>query len=177
VKVIKTIKEQDIHPGAAVIDPKDFATREAARAVVMGKDDSTFLLKVGKYNYHKLPGGGIEAGEDTKNGLERELLEEIGSEADVLAEIGQIIEYRDQTRIKQTSHCFLARQKGKQLAPNFDQGELAEEFEVVEVASIDKAIDLLEQDVPGDYDGSFIVVRDLILLKEAKRILGQLSGA
>jgi len=177
VKVIKTLREQDINPEAAVIDSKDFATREAARAVVLAKDDSTFLLKVGKYNYHKLPGGGIEAGEDIETGLERELLEEIGSKAEILAEIGQIVEYRDQLRLKQISYCFLARRKGEQINSSFDESELAEEFEVTKVVSLDEAINLLEQDRPDDYDGSFIVVRDLFLLKEAKKLINQKPGA
>lgn len=168
MKVIKIIQERDIFPDAPAIDVENFDVREASRAVVFGKDGSVFLLKNNMYNYHKLPGGGIEEDEDAKTGLERELMEEIGCKAEVTNELGQVVEYRDQLKLKQISYCYVAKQIGEQQASSFDAGETEQGFEVVIVKDIDDAINTLENDKPQDYEGKFIVPRDLFLLKTAK---------
>jgi hypothetical protein len=46
MKLLLTIKEQDIVPGAPVIDASKFQAREAARAVVFDADGKVALLKV-----------------------------------------------------------------------------------------------------------------------------------
>jgi len=171
MNVIKTIQEKDVYPASTELNPANFSTREAARAVVLDAKDQVYLLKVGKYGYHKLPGGGIEAGEDIAKGLERELMEEIGVKAEVQSEIGSIVEYRDQLKVKQTSYCFLTRQIGEQAPSSFDPGELAEDFEVIIAKDIDEAIQIVSKGNPTSYDGPFIVLRDLFLLKQAKEIL------
>jgi len=40
----------------APIENKNYATREAARAVIFDENNLIPLLFVSKYNYHKLPG-------------------------------------------------------------------------------------------------------------------------
>lgn len=57
--------------------------REAARAVLLDDDGHIPLLYVSNLNYHKLPGGGIDEGEDKMQGLARECLEEVGSEVEI----------------------------------------------------------------------------------------------
>jgi H+-transporting ATPase len=69
--------------------------RQAARAVVFDNENKIALLYVSKHSYHKIPGGGIEKGEDIFRALEREMIEEIGSKISVTGEIGKIIEYRN----------------------------------------------------------------------------------
>ncbi len=168
MKNILTIHEQDVVPGAPVIDTSSFRKREAARAVVSDGTGKVALLRVGLYNYHKLPGGGIDEGEDVPTALERELLEEIGCKAEVTGEVGQIVEYRNQFELKQTSYCFIATQTGDKSEPDFTEKELREQFSIVWADSIDNAISLLEQDEPTNYEGKFIQKRDLALLRAAK---------
>ena len=171
MKTLLTITDHDIDSNVTNVDPKDFSTREASRAIVLDKTGRVFLLKINRDHYHKLPGGGIEEGEDIKTALARELLEEIGCTAEVATEIGEIVEYRNQEQLKQISFCFIAKQFGEQLPPSFEQGEIDEGSEILLVESIDDAIRLLENDTPDDYTGKFIRIRDLHFLRSAKQIL------
>ncbi len=65
MKLIKTIQFKDLKD-----EEKDkFEIRRAARAVVFDHDKNLGILYVGKYNYHKLPGGGLEGDENIEEAL------------------------------------------------------------------------------------------------------------
>lgn len=166
MKILREIQHSDIVPGAANKDPANFRKRRAARAIVTSKNGNIALLHVGKYNYHKLPGGGVEDGEDTYRALERELLEEIGCRAQIIGEVGAIVEYRDEWNQKQTSYCYLAKQVGEAGQPDFTKKELSEGFTIIWAKNIDAAVALLEHDAPEEYGGKFIRERDLAFLKD-----------
>ena len=168
MKNILTIYEQDIFPEAPIVDTAGFSRREAARAVVYDDAGKIALLRAGLHSYHKLPGGGVDDGEDVLTAIGRELLEEIGCRAEVTGEVGKIIEYRDQFQLEQISYCFIAQQVGEKGEPNFTERELQDEFSIVWVDDIDHAIALLKQDKPADYGSRFIQKRDLAILKAAK---------
>lgn len=165
------IKEDDVNPGAEPVDPTDFGTREAARAIVLNKRGEVFLLNVSKCGYHKLPGGGVDEGEDISRALEREMLEEIGCQAEVTGEVGIIIEYRDQRRLKQTSYCYLAKRVGSEQTNALTEEEISEGFERVMAINVAEAIKILEQDSPNNYEGKFIRLRDLHFLKTVQSSL------
>jgi 8-oxo-dGTP diphosphatase len=171
MKNILIIREQDITPNAPAVDESNFSKREAARAVVLDEAGKVALLRVGLYDFYKLPGGGIDDGEDIPTALERELLEEIGCRAEVIHEVGEIVEYRDQFKVIQISYCFVARQVGEKGEPDFTEKEHSEQFSIVWAENIDTAIELLEQGNPANYEGKFIIVRDTALLKAAKEIV------
>ncbi len=168
MNTLLTITDQTLDPAAPKMDSSEYYVRHAARAVLLGASGQVYLLKINLHNYTKLPGGGIEEGEDIKVALARELMEEVGCQAEVLDEVGEIIEYRDQMKWVQTSYCFIARQVGKQQAPNLEQDEIDEGAEDIVVTDIDEAIKLLESDEPDDYEGKFIQIRDLCFLRTAK---------
>lgn len=170
-----TIHEADVVSGNKNLDFEDFKIRNAARAVILNSENNVALLKANTYKYHKLPGGGVEEDEDMHLALKRELLEEIGCEAEIIANVGEIIEYRDKWGLKQISHCFLVKQVGNQQPPSFTQSEIDEGFEVIWADSIDTAISLLERDHPENYDGLFIQRRDITLLRAAKSQLSLLT--
>lgn len=172
MKLIAEIYEQDVNPGAPQIDDTAFRTREASRAVVFDASGKVALLHVGLHHYHKLPGGGIDEGEDVPTALERELMEEIGCKAEVTAEVGSTIEHRNQFELVQTSYCFLANQIGEKGEPDFTEKELRNQFAIVWADDINHAITLLEADAPDDYEGKFIKIRDTALLKAAKELKG-----
>ena len=167
MNTILTITHQDFFPDSPRLDTDTFRIREAARAVVVDENGRVALLKVGKHSYHKLPGGGIDEGEDKIEALSREFIEEIGCDANVIAELGAIVELRDKWELKQTSYCYLAKQFGPISDPEFTPEEIADGFSVVWVDSVDIAITLLENDRPTNYEGLFIQKRDLTLLNHA----------
>lgn len=175
MELLCTLRESEIYPGSVDADSTEFSERKAARAVVFNDMGQVALLKVGNKGYHKLPGGGIEGGEDATRALERELLEELGAEAEVRKDIGQIIEYRDQHQLRQISYCFMAKQIGELQPPAYTDEELADGFSIIWSSNLDEAITLIEQDTPSDYSGHFIVARDLILLKAAKELVTEIN--
>ena len=59
---LATIHESDIAVEAPVEKPARYRRRTAVRAVMLRGNGQVALLNVEKYNYHKLPGGGVEAG-------------------------------------------------------------------------------------------------------------------
>jgi 8-oxo-dGTP diphosphatase len=171
VKTLLTIHEQDINPDAPQTDQTMFKERLSARAVLLDNAGEVHMLHVSLHNYHKLPGGGIEEGEDIVEALTRELLEEVGCKAEVIAEIGQIVEYRDEFNLKQTSYCFLAKQVGEEGPTDFQGYEIDYGFVGVQLPSLDAAIRQLEQDAPTTYEGKFIQMRDLVFLRAAKNLV------
>lgn len=170
MKNILTIKEQDILPDSPAVDASAFRKRGAARAVLLDDSGQVYLLNVSRHGYHKLPGGGIDEGEDIKQALERELMEEVGCKAEIMAELGTVIEYRnyDDGGLEQTSYCYLAKQVGEQVASALEEGELAEGMFEVKAKSIDDAIVMLQQDKPDNLEGKFIQKRDITFLQAAK---------
>lgn len=170
MKSLHTIRHSTVVPTETDKSPEAFSHRRAARAILTDNDGRIALLYVAKYGYHKLPGGGIEDGEDIAQALERELLEETGCQAQVTAELGKITEYRDQWDQKQTSYCYLSVQIGAIGAPDFTEKELSEGFAVVWAKDLSEAISLLEQDTPDDYGGVFIRERDLTFLRAAQQL-------
>ncbi|MFA6194326.1 MAG: NUDIX domain-containing protein [Patescibacteria group bacterium] len=169
MKLIKIIQFKDLKPE----DIEKFEVRRAARAVVFDNDKNIGILYVGKYNYHKLPGGGLEGDESIEEALKRECLEEIGCNIEIFEELGEIIEYRDEWLLKQHSYCYLANMVGDKGRPDFTQKEIETGFEIKWV-SLEEAIKLLENDKPEDYEGGFIQIRDGRFLKEAEKFLNKI---
>lgn len=164
MELLKEIKDEEF--------PEDESTwkiREASRAILFDENNLIPLIFVTKYNYHKLPGGGIDEGEDKVQALVRECLEEVGSEIEVSGEVGSIIEWKSKQELKQISYCYYGKiiTKGE---PDFTEKELSQGFKVVWL-SIKDAISTIEADKALNYVGSFIQKRDLAFLKKAEQIL------
>src|SRR5450830_1921296 len=99
MKIIKIIWDTDI--GANFPVPSVYRERRASRAVVFDRDGNIALLDVSKRGYHKLPGGGIDEGEDILAALNRETMEEIGCTIGNIRELGIIEEYRNNYELHQ----------------------------------------------------------------------------
>ncbi|MDP3986821.1 MAG: NUDIX domain-containing protein [Nanoarchaeota archaeon] len=163
MKLLATINDKDIS-GEELEFEGNYSTRTAARAVVFNSKDQIAILYSNKYNFHKLPGGGVEEGEDITKALERELKEEIGCVVEITGEVGKIIEIKNQYGQKQTSFCYIAKVTGR--CESSLTKEEKEDLEIeVKWVTPTEAIQLFEKDKPKDYTGKFITKRDGILLK------------
>ena len=163
--LLKTINPEKVDEN----NISDWQYRKAARAVVFDGENKIGLLNVSSKNYFKLPGGGIEEGEDIKIALDRECEEELGVQVEVLKEIGSIIEYRAQFKLHQTSYCFLAKTSSNKNAPDFTDEEKSSGFEIVWVEP-KEALRLLNLKQTSDYEGKFIEERDFCFLNKALEV-------
>ncbi|KKU62400.1 MAG: hypothetical protein UX87_C0049G0001, partial [Candidatus Amesbacteria bacterium GW2011_GWA1_47_16] len=148
-------------------EANDYFVREAVRAVVLDENNHVALLYVAKEKYYKLPGGGIEAGEDKAAALRRECQEEIGSEIKVVGELGYIVEYRKFSSLKQTSYCYLTQLKSKTGSTQFTDEEKHNRFKSVWLP-IPEALRVLSAITAIGIEGrDYISPRDTAFLKAA----------
>lgn len=140
----------------------------SARGVVFDENNNVALLPATAHNYYKLPGGGLDDGEDQVEAFRRECAEEIGTDVEVIKELGDVIEYRDEKLCIQTSHCYMARAVGDRQKPVFTERESKNGFKEAVWVSLDKAIELMESSSTENYFAKFIVERDLFILKKVK---------
>ncbi len=137
---------------------EEFKERNAARAVLLDKENKVALIYNPEHKHHKLLGRGLKENEKPEEAI-RELAETTGSEPNILGEIGKVVEYRHKYKLNQTSYGYLARVSGE-IKNNG-----------VKWVSLGEALELLEKDEPSNYEGSFIVKRELGFLRRARRIL------
>jgi 8-oxo-dGTP pyrophosphatase MutT (NUDIX family) len=162
MELLKTINPEKVNEN----NIPGWGRRKAARAVVFDKENRVGLLHVKNRNYYKLPGGGVEEGEDIKIALDRECEEELGIEIDVLGEVGIIVEFRSWEKLVQTSYCFLAKTNSENGIPNFTDEEKSSGFEIV-WAEPKEALKLLGRNETTDQEGKFIEERDFCFLSKA----------
>ncbi|WP_040951307.1 NUDIX hydrolase [Gorillibacterium massiliense] len=147
-----------------------YGVRKASRAIVLNSDNEIALLYVAKRDYHKLPGGGVEEGEDALAALHRETAEEAGVKIRVTGEVGAIIEYRARQELLQLSYCYTAMVERFLDGPAFTEKEQLNGFSLIWVP-IDEALERMAKDRPQDYTGQFIHKRDLLFLQNAMELI------
>lgn len=154
-----------INPEQANIEEaQSYRLRETARAVVFNVEGNVAILHATKNLYYKLPGGGLEDGEDHVEALRRECLEEIGFDVEVITELGQVEEYRKLHELRQVSYCYAARTIGEQMPTNLMQDEVEEGFETVWLP-LEKALAAVRASTPTVYAGQYMVPRDIAILE------------
>lgn len=171
MKILREIYDSDIFPNAHNNDPSGFTETATSRIVLLNNLGQIALLKVGKYNYHKLPGGRIEGNESPELAMGRELLEEMGRRARIIAEVGIVVEYKNDQQRKQTSYCYIGEQTGGSVPTNRTETELAHDYNEVWLDNIDSAITCVKTDEPIGNSRKFIQARELEFLRAAKVLL------
>jgi len=73
------------------LDGKNYIDRPGVYALI--EDNHGQIAVIETSNRYFLPGGGIDSGETEVEALKREIMEEIGCQTSVLAELGEAVEY------------------------------------------------------------------------------------
>jgi ADP-ribose pyrophosphatase YjhB (NUDIX family) len=166
MKTLAVLRDLDI--ASDIPAPEHYEERTAARAVVYDAEGNVGLMYSTVHNYHKLPGGGVEAGEDLVTALKREAKEEIGCEIGDIVELGYVEEFRNKIALHQHSFCYTARVVGEKGEPALEEGEIAEGFITVWMP-LDTAIETLTREMGNDvYLARFMTRRELAFLSAAK---------
>jgi 8-oxo-dGTP diphosphatase len=174
MKLIKELLDLEV-TGKKIPKVKDeYTLRIAARAIILDSEGDIAIMSTpkSKHYHHKLPGGGLEADENITDALRREIKEEVGCSVEIIEEVGQIIEYKNEYNQKQTSYCFICRLKGKKGKPQFTKEEKATGYKV-EWIPIEEALKLFQDNLPEDYTAKFIRLRDYTFLLEASKIINK----
>lgn len=176
MKTIATLTEADLGRINHEARWSALEERTGARAVVVDELSRIAVMHVTKMNYYKLPGGGIDDGESVEVALRRELKEEAGlTNIEIIAELGQTIEYREQWERIGINYCFFAQTTGPLSKPERTEKEIEQGYEVVWANDIDHAIQLVESGTPRKYGQDFERIRELAILKYAKATITSFS--
>ncbi len=168
----RTILILDEHEMTSSVDTNDrdsYYFRRAVRAVLSDRNGQIALMYAKQRDYYKLPGGGVDEGEDLEAALSRELLEETGSRATITEELGEVVEWRDFDQMNQVSFAYKAILVGEPDKPDFTQSEIDEGFEVRWVVNLDEAIKLVEATTAhDDMEVTFMSKRDAAILRASR---------
>ena len=147
--------------------------KKAARTVIFDDNGMTPIINVRNGEYYKIPGGGIEEGEDEKMAAIREAKEESGCDVEILDKVGEQ-EFLDKNPkfgdMIHHSVCFLAKLIGERKETSFDEWEKSNDFKMSWV-TYEEACELFESSNTDDFFGKNINQRDYEFLKKAKEIL------
>lgn len=172
MKKICTIHEKDLYPDRKT-EAVEYEDRLTVKAIVLDSESKIGLVGNKQNNFLQLPGGGINTGEDIKEGLKRECLEEIGCMTEILYEIGCIDDYRSRDKKHCINYCYVAKVIGEKGTPNYTEKE-TEIGMYTKWVTTQEAMNIFEkqkQDLEKGfvtfYNTGFNILRDYYFLKQA----------
>lgn len=148
--------------------------RQAARAVMRNNGGQIAVMHFTVTGSYKLPGGGIDEGEETLAALHRELREETGYTITDVAELGIVTENRYYCGMHQISYCYSAL-AGDFVGTELTEKEQSEGMELCWADTVEQAIEWIESGDTLDEDGSatglaMMKARDIAILRAADSV-------
>lgn len=170
VNIIARITDSDFNiKEKKLVNPK---RRTAARGIIENKDGKIAIFYKSKMNEYKLPGGGVDPGEDKIEAFKREALEETGCKIKNIEELGITIEEESQSNFIQKSYVFkskVSKNTNKLEITDREKEEGAELIWLYPNEALEKmkdSIDLIKESrYENKYNSSFIIKRDVSILE------------
>ncbi len=175
INLIAQIKDEDI--GLESIEVQQFRQRYGARGIVIKEDGKIAVFNKALKNEFKLPGGGIDEGEETSEAFKREVFEETGCTIEIVDFLGTIEEIKSQDSFKQMSYVYIGK-----VIENTNELHVTEQEEKEGAKLLweepEKALELIkdcydkllpspcENNLSSVYHTKFIVKRDAKILEE-----------
>lgn len=148
------VKAKDIH----------YVDRHAVRIIITSDKGEIIIIHVKKGNYYKLPGGGVEKGEDHRIAGEREAKEETGCKVILDGHCFAVTE-EWRSDLHQLSYCYAAHLVEDTGAMELTDDELVDGLEH-EWISVRAAIEKMKASQPTSELGRFIKERDLYFVEK-----------
>ena len=107
INLFAQIKDEDIGEKSKKVDK--YRQRYGARGIVIKEDGNIAIFNKALKNEFKLPGGGIDEGEETAEAFKREVFEETGCKIKIVDFLGTIEELKTQDNFKQMSYVYVGK--------------------------------------------------------------------
>ncbi|MBB6671020.1 NUDIX domain-containing protein [Cohnella nanjingensis] len=170
MRLIRRITDSDFYGGVPTY--LNFVSRQASRGVLTRESSQIAMMQWSHPPLYKLPGGGVEAGEDEETAFLREIKEETGFDAEIVLELGYIEEHKARNRYMQRSHCFIAKASDSAEAPALTDKEILLGMRLRWMTIEEALLRLRElQRRSEDYSTRFMLARDLTIVEQAAQCL------
>lgn len=167
---IRVLVDEDF--GLKSVEFNNPRIRKGARGIIINSDGKIAVFNKANKNEYKLPGGGIDDGENPEVAFKREALEETGCEIEIIKLLGTIEEHKSLDNFKQTSYVFVAKVVNDRHQLNLTQKEKDEGAQLLWVEDIEalKLItncydNLKASKYENLYHSKFIALRDRYILE------------
>ncbi len=168
ILLIAKITDSDFYGG----EPQyvDDQTGYNIRGVLYDHNGNLALMKIENTEYYKLPGGRIEITETPEQAFIREINEQTGYNAEIIAYLGWIEEHKLKKKLCTVSHCFAARITDDKCDDDVlenAQKRLGFKLEWIESS---KAMEMFTRfdSEQKDYQINFTVKRELLIMQKAE---------
>ncbi|GBF75001.1 NUDIX hydrolase [Paenibacillus sp. 598K] len=145
-------------------------TRYGSRGVLIDDEMNVAMMHLSKNDLYKLPGGGINEGENIREAFLREIQEETGYEAEIIYELGYIEEHKNRNDFMQFSYCFIAIVTSKATPSHLNLTENEMQLCMsVKWMTFDKALEVIIYSASScnDYSTKFMLLREQSILEKA----------
>jgi len=165
MKLLAEISDGTLGIGESEQLGTEYTLRKSARVILLNAAGEMAVQYLATYDFHKLPGGGVEQGETITEALKREVKEEVGVDCALVRELGIVIEYREIYKLVQIAYGYVATVVGEISETAFEPAEIESGQMNLWLPPSD-VISKIRQDKSEKYEALFNQARELAFLKE-----------